>query len=436
MQPQFRKQIVFFGFILLLNLLPQLVAAKQANTDTLRLSLSDAEKIFLQKNLSLLAAKYNIDANQALIQQAKLWDNPVLSTDQNIYDGAKGDGNFFTHNSTRGQVYIQVTELIRTAGKRLKLAQLAIDNTTIAKEQFDDVMRSLRYTLRNDLFEINHQLKIKKVYDGEIKELQHLIAGMDAELQAGNIALKDNMRLKALLFNLQNELVNIESAIMPIQSELKLLLQSTDSSFIAPQLNYKFGELTTAAIPSLDSLLKSAMANRPDAKIAETVLAFQNHNLTYQKALAKPDINIGTEYDQHSSYNPNYIGLAVSIPLNIFNKNQGNIKSAQYIIKQQEVQKDFEKSKIENEVNAAVAKFNYFKQVNNLQQLDFSKKYDDLFGNMLKSYQARQISLLELIDFIDTYKDTKLKLVEQHNSLIKSIEDVNYTTNSTIITIQ
>ena len=64
------------------------------------------------------------------------------------------------------------------------------------------------------------------------------------------------------------------------------------------------------------------------------------------------------------------------------------------------------------------------------------KKYDDLFGNMLKSYQARQISLLELIDFIDTYKDTKLKLVEQHNSLIKSIEDVNYTTNSNIISIQ
>jgi cobalt-zinc-cadmium efflux system outer membrane protein len=436
MQSKFKLQIIVIGFFVLLDFLPKLVLAQQANTDTLRLTLVDAEKNFLQKNLSLLAAKYNIDANQALIQQAKLWDNPVLSTDQNIYDGAKGDGKFFTHNSTRGQVYIQVTELIRTAGKRTKLAQLATDNTTIAKEQFDDVMRSLRYTLRNDLFEINHQLKIKKVYDGEITELQHLITGMDAELQAGNIALKDNMRLKALLFNLQNELVNIESVIMPIQSELKLLLQSTDNSFIAPQLNYKFGELTTAAIPPLDSLLKSAMANRPDAKIAETALGFQKHNLIYQKALAKPDINIGTEYDQHSSYNPNYFGLAISIPLNIFNKNQGNIKSAQYSIKQQQTQKDFENSKIENEVNSAVAKFNYFKQVNNLQQLDFSKKYDDLFGNMLKSYQARQISLLELIDFIDTYKDTKLKLVEQHNSLIKSIEDVNYTTNSNIISIQ
>ena len=286
------------------------------------------------------------------------------------------------------------------------------------------------------MFEINHQLKLKKVYDGEIAELQHLITGMDAELKAGNVALKDNMRLKALLFNLQNELVNIESSVMPVESELKLLLQSTDSSFIAPQLYYQFGQLTTAEIPPTDSLIKAAMANRPDAKIAQTALDFQNHNLIYQKALAKPDINIGTEFDQRSSYAPNYFGFAVSVPLNIFNKNQGNIKSAQYTIKQQEVQKDFENSKLVNEVNNAVVKFNYFKQVNNLQQLDFSKKYDELFGNMVKSYQARQISLLELIDFIDAYKDTKLKLVEQHNSLIKSIEDINYTTNTTVISIQ
>jgi cobalt-zinc-cadmium efflux system outer membrane protein len=399
--------------------------------DTLQLSLPEAEKIFLQKNLLLIAAKYNVDANQALIQQAKLWDNPILNTDQNIYDG-----KFFRHDADNGQVYIQVMQLIRTAGKRTKLAQLATDNTTLAKEQFDDVMRSLHYTLRNDLLEINHQLKLKKVYDGEIAELQHLITGMDAELQAGNIALKDNMRLKALLFNLQNELVNIQSALMPVENELKLLLQSNDSNFIAPKLEYKFGELTTISIPAKDSLLQTALLNRPDAKIAQTALDFQKHNLQYQKALAKPDVSIGTEFDQRNSYNPNYFGLAVSLPLNIFNKNQGNIKSAQFSIKQQETQVDFANSKIASEVNAAVDKFKYFQRVNNLQQLDFSKKNDDLFTNMLKSYQARQISLLELIDFIDAYKDTKLKLVEQHNSLVKSIEDINYTTNSTVIPVQ
>ena len=408
----------------------------QSTPDTTRLSLPEAENIFLQKNLTLLTAKYNIDVNKALIEQAKLWDNPVLSTDENIYDGAKGDGKFFVHNSTRGQIFIQVTQLIKTAGKRTKLAQLATDNTILATEQFNDVMRSLRYTLRSDLLEINHQLKLKKVYDIEIIELQQLIKGMDEELKAGNIALKDNMRLKALLFNLQNELVNIETAMMPVESELKLLLQSNDSNFIAPKTDYQFGDLTTDAIPALDSLVKLAFNHRPDAKIAQTSMDFQNDNLIYQKALAKPDLTVGTEYDQRSSYNPNYVGLSIGLPLTIFNRNQGNIKSAEFSIKQQETLNSFQYSKVENEVTASFNKLKYFQKVNNLQQLDFSKKYEDLLQNILKSYQARQISLLEFIDFVDAYRDTRLKVVEQHNSLVKAIEELNFTTYSTIINIQ
>ena len=420
------------GFLVIL-----LFCASQLKAqDTLRITLPEAEKIFLQKNLSLLAAKYNIDANRALIQQAKLWDNPMLNTDQNVYDGAKGDGKFFAHTANRGTFYVQLTQLIRTAGKRNKLAQLATDNTALASEQFDDVMRNLRYALRNDLLEINHQLKIKKVYDGEITELKTLITGMDAELKAGNVALKDNMRLKALLFSLQNELVNVESVILPIQAEIRQLLQQKESNFTVPVLSYKFGDLTTATIPGIDSLIKLALKNRPDAKLAKTALDYQNNNLIYQKALAKPDVTIGSEYDQRSSYNPNYIGLAVSIPLNIFNKNQGNIKAAQFNINQQKTLSDLQYSKIENDVNAAAAKFYYLKQVNNSDQLDFSRKYDDLFQNMLMSYKGRQINLLEFIDFVDAYKDTKLKLVEQHNNLIKSIEDINYTTNSEVLKIQ
>src|SRR3978361_1985276 len=82
----------------------------QNKVDTVLLTFKDAEKIFLQNNLSLLANKYNIDVNKALIKQARLWDNPVLSTDQNVYDG-----KFFQHNANAGQVYIQVMQLIKTA---------------------------------------------------------------------------------------------------------------------------------------------------------------------------------------------------------------------------------------------------------------------------------------------------------------------------------
>lgn len=399
-----------------------------AQQDTVNISLDEAEKIFLQNNLEILASRYNIDANKALIQQAKLWDNPVLNTDQNIYDG-----KFFQHNSNAGQVYVQVTQLIRTAGKRNKLAQLAIDNTKLSEQQFNDLIRTLRFTLHSDLLTVNQLLNAKRVYDTEVTELSKLVTGMDVQLQQGNISLKENMRIKALLFSLSNELVDIQSQLIPLQSEIHLLLQSKDSSFIKPLLTYDFTGLTTTTLPALNELTDTALYARGDAQLAQTALQYQQHNLVYQKALAKADVSVGVEYDRLNSYSPNYWGLGISLPLNIFNRNQGNIKSAQFSIKSQQAATNQVISSIQQEVMKAYSSLKYFQQVNNRQQLDFSKNYDSLFQNMLNSYRDRQVSLLEFIDFMDTYKDTKLKLLQQHSNLVAAVEELNYTIGKDII---
>lgn len=295
------------------------------------------------------------------------------------------------------------------------------------------MLRTLRYVLRGDLLEVSHLMKIKIVYTREIEEVNKLVKGMDLQLQIGNVSVKDNLRIKALLFSLQNELVTADAQLLPLQSEIKLLLNNNETKFISPALLYKFGELTTASIPNTDSLIQEALTNRPDAKIAQTAGALQNHNLNYQKALAKPDVSVGTEFDQRSSYAPNYVGLAISLPLNIFNRNQGNIASAKFLIQQQQAVTDFTNAKIKNDIVSAVSKFVFYQGVNNRGQLDFSQQYDTLFTNMLKSYQNRQLSLLEFIDFMDAYKDTKLKLIEQHNGLIHAAEDLNYTVGNDII---
>ena len=419
-------------FILVLLIIPffsteNLLA--QASVDTLEVSFKEAEKIFLINNLSLLANKYSIDINKALIRQARLWDNPVLSTDQNIYDG-----KYFEHNANYGQVYVQIMQLIKTAGKRSKAAQIAIDNTTLSQQQFDDLLRTLRYTLYNDLLEVSHLQKIKKVYNAEITEVNKLSNAMDLLLKAGNVSLKDNLRIKALLFNLQNELVITDAQLITLQSEIKLLLNNnSNTTFIALQPAFKFEALATAALPNIDTLVQQALKERPDAKMAQTTLALQNHNLIYQKALAKPDISVGTEYDQKSSYSNNYVGLAISLPLNILNRNQGNIAAAKFSIQQQQAFINLNTAGIKHDISIALNKFIFFQNVNNKQQLDFSQQYDQLFNNMLKTYEQRQLSLLEFIDFMDSYKDTKLKLVEQHNGLIHAAEDLNFAVGKDVI---
>lgn len=51
-----------------------------------RLDSEGGEQRFLKCNLSLLAERYNVDIAQARLLQAGLFDNPVISFEQNVYN--------------------------------------------------------------------------------------------------------------------------------------------------------------------------------------------------------------------------------------------------------------------------------------------------------------------------------------------------------------
>jgi len=397
--------------------------------DTLALTLPAAEKIFLEKNLDLIAAQFNININQAYVQQARYWDNPVLNTDQNIYDG-----KFFRHTSDYGQVFIQIQQLIRTAGKRNKLISLAKDGVSGAQQQFRDLMRNLQFLLRTDFYNLHQSLETNKVYSKEFDALQKLVAGMDAQLQSGNISLKENIRIKSLLFSLQTDRADLQRQIEDLQKDIHVLLQLPIDTTVVPLLSSSV-DFNPQNI-SITQLLDSALLNRPDLQLAQTNLLTQQHNLSYQKSLAVPDLTVGTEYDQRSSYVQNYVGLAISLPLPILNTNKGNIKAASLSINQAQVNMQQTKNQSEQEVIAAYKKLMIGYNQQKQQPQEIATQYDELLQKVINSYEQRQIGLLEFIDFFDAYKESKIKWLQQEASLRNATAEINFTTGTNIISSQ
>lgn len=399
-----------------------------AQTDTLKINFQDAEKQFLENNLSLLAQKYNVEASKALIQQAKLWDNPVLSTDQNIHTGA--NNKFFDHSKGNGQVFVQLNQVFTTAGKRGKQVQVAKDDAMVQEAAFNDLMRNLKYNLQLDFSQLATLNAQEKVYQNEIQSATNLVQAIQKSFDAGNTSMKDLIRLKALLFGLQNDMVENSRQINDLQTELKTLLQTKETTFVAPIVNDKPTEVVSLDIASL---IEQAKTNRPDYLSNQYQLNSATHNLAYQRALAVPDITIGASYDKNSNYAPNYYGLEIGLPLPFFNRNQGNIKSAKYNIQSQESTLKQNEFQLKNDVVSAVNQYKLNQQLFSTQQIEFNDQYDKLFNSMLKSFQQRQISLVEFVDFFDTYKDTKLKILQQQYNLQKSIADLNFATGTTVI---
>ena len=415
------------------SLLLIIIAGKSyaQKTDTLYLKFPEAEKIFLQNNLALLSARYDIDINKAYKQQARYWDNPVLNTDQNIYDG-----KFFRHKTVDGQeygqIYVALQQLILTAGKRNKLIKLANDNVLTAEQQFNDLLRNLRFLLSTDFNTLDQLWQTNIVYKNEIDAMQKMAAGMDEQLKVGNVSQKDNIRVKALLYGLQSDQADLYRQVADIQKDLRVLLNVSDSAFIVPQLNM----LAPAEGLVLQPLLDSARNSRPDYLLAQTNLLSQQHNLAYQQALKTPDVTVGVEYDRLSNYIPNYWGLAVSLPLPVLNRNKGNINAAKFSIKQAQAGVQQIQNQIEQDIAAAYSKWLIASSITNSASAELGDQYDKLMQNMISSYKQRQVSLIEFIDFFDAYKDSHLKQLAQQANLRNAAAELNYTTGTSIINLQ
>ncbi|MBE7175411.1 MAG: TolC family protein [Mucilaginibacter polytrichastri] len=399
-----------------------------AQTDTVRLGLQETEKRFLEKNLSVVAAKYNIESSKALVAQAKLWDNPTLVTDQNLYAQRK----FFSHANDTGQVFIQLNQLFKTAGKRGKQVQMAKDNASIQQSQFDELMRNLHYNLVLDYYQLAVLQGQSGVYDKELNVTQGLIRGMDGQYKAGNISLKDLMRIKALQYGLSSDDLELQRQLTDVQVELKTLLQLEPGQVLIAEDPEVKENKTVQELPADSALIRLAQ-NRPDVSVSRFNAQYAADNLRYQKALAVPDLTVGVEYDRINSYVPHYFGLALSLPLPLWNLNRGNIKSAGFDQKAQEASLRETQYRAGAEVVAAVQRYHLTRKLYEDTHNDFDQNYDRLFNGMLKSYRQKEVGLVEFVDFFDAYRETRLKLLQQRFDVHKAAADINFTAGKNVI---
>ena len=420
----FYTPIKWFSLLLFITALhPKAIA--QQKQDTLTLDLQQIEKIFTDSNLTLLAQHYNVDAQKALVEQAKVWQNPTLNTDW----GIAANGKFVQYKknadgSYNGQYYIQIQQLILTAKKRGKLIDLANTNTRLSELQLQDVLRNLRYQLHQDYYTIQQQLALLAIYKDQGEQLDKLHDGMRAEMNAGNIARKDFVRIEALVISLSQDIADLRKSLADSENDLKTLLQITNANqFIKPAETLN-GDV---AMPdNLQSLTDYALKSNPNYLLQQWQITYQKQNLSYQKALQTPDITLSPNFDRNSNFAPNYVGLGVSLPLLVFNKNKGNIKSAQANIKQQEAITQSAETELRNNISNAYSKLLLSIELNNATQKAFYKDYTTINNNMLESYRGRQISLLEFLDFFNDYTDSQKKLLDQQLSLQLAKEELQY----------
>jgi len=405
----------------LLTVLLSLFFIDAISQDSLRISINDADKLFMEKNLLYAAGQLNVDAQKAMEIQAKLYPNPEFSAGINAYDA---DNKKALYAGRNGEKTFDFQQLVLLGGKRKNQIRLSQENSKQSVYQLENLLRNLKYELHTNLYSLHFDLRTLTKYNSQLNQLDTIINAYEAQVKKGNIPLKEVVRLKSTFIRLNNDKTDLLQSIQQSQKELQVILHR--SQFILPIIDSGQVKKFEALLP-IDSLQLLAYKNRDDLKASDVNRSIADLNYKYQKSLAVPDLNLGTSYDQMGgAFNHQFL-LTVGIPLPLWNRNQGNIKYAQTQQKIAAVNMQLQQTVVESEVKEAWA--NMYRSIQEYQKIQqvYNIDFGDVYNGMQTNFLKRNISIVEFVDFFESYNETIAEVYRIRKQLMLSAENINYT---------
>lgn len=409
--------------LLLLMMLFGTAHAMYGKIDTVYITLQEAEKQFFKKNLSLLIAKYNIDIATAQIIQSKLYANPNLQYTMDVYNPL--NYKWLDLSNKYGEFAIQVNQLIILARKRYKSIQLAQTNKKINEQSYYDLIRTLRYQLRSDFYNAYFLQNSFNTYTKQIEYLTYLSDSYSKFAQQGIVTLKDAIRITSLLYSLKTEQTDFQNQLTVIQADMQLLLQDPHHHFIV------IADPNTATNDSvsnlnLGNLMDTAFANRYDLQVALSNVQYSKQNLSYQKALAVPDLTLSSQYDRRGGFAINSTIVTATMDVPVFNRNQGGILAAKLGIDVNNLTLQQQETIVETDVHQAYQKLLFTDKSLRTFDTSFQNKFQEVLGDVGTSFQNRNISILDFTDFTESYKNNILQINNLKNAKMQAIEQLNF----------
>jgi outer membrane protein, heavy metal efflux system len=405
------------------------VAQIAAINDTIVLSRTQAEALFLDKNISLISEKLNIDIADAQVIQTKLWPNPTLTIGEiNIWRNATAEevpplwGNF----GKTSQVTAELEQLIQTAGKRKKLIAMEKVSADIAKEYFKTFLRNLKIEFRGNLTDLQYTQAQEAVYKKQLSSMQTLLKAYENQVKQGNIGKGEYIRLKASELQFLKEISDLQKENNALQKELKILMNLPATNFIKLTDDGFVPDNKNIGLINLADLMALAIENRPDMKVIKLGNEYNDNKYKYEKAMRTPDVTLGVNYDRGGSTMNDFVGLGFALDLPFFNRNQGNIKAAKLAIDQGKLLTEEKIIRIQSEVLQSYEDLLVTKKLYESVEAEYEGDLDKLLEAYRKNFLQKNTSMLEYLDFVDAYLDNKSILLNSKKDLNKNLEELRY----------
>lgn len=378
-------------------------------------------------NPTLLAGKLNISELQADEITAHLRPNPNLTllADQiDPFPGGPSHGPFayWLPSAT-------VSYLHERAHKRELRTESAKKGTAIGISQQNDLERGVLFSLRSAFVQTLQAKAVLQVSKDNLEYYDHVLKISSDRFQAGDIAQIDLDRLELQRVQYESD---VQTAIVNLRTAKIQMLMLLNDRTPVDQFDLAGVFDFNDQIDALDAYRQIALDNRPDLKAA--VQAVDKAQTDYKLAVANGSTDPTISFDM--GRNPPidlYFGVDVSIPLRIFDRNQGNKLQTKLDITRNEKLRDAAEAQVFNDVDSAYATLNS----NVILLRPYKQKYlaqaVRVRDTILFSYQHGGASLLDFLNAESDYRSVQLNYVNLVGSYLTAAAQLNQAVGKEVV---
>ncbi len=386
------------------------------------LSLPEVLELVLKRNPRLAIFDYELRAADARKLQAGLWPNPSLSLESEEFSG---DRSGFSDSENT----IQLNQPIVLGGKIKLNREIAEQERDVIQWEYETDKQEVLTDAKKAFYKVLKAQEKLKLAQKTADIAQSLLRVAKDKLQAGAVPPLEVIKAQVEASRSQIALL---SASKELEVERKVLAslwgaETADFGSCQGELELEF------SLPSLDELKQLITKNHPLFKGLETSKTKRDMELSRARAEWIPDIELGFGARHLEREDANTFVAGISIPLPLFNRNQGGVQEA--LINLDKV--DQEKLSIENRLMRQLNEIypsleSLQQQVDTFQQtiLPNAKEALDI---ATEGYKLGKFDYLNVLDAQQTLAQVREEYIQQLTQLRLVIAELEGLTIQSLI---
>ena len=391
------------------------IASAQA---PVRITLDQATDLAIAHNHALKASQTQIQQNQAQEITAALRPNPNLTVDS-LFIPVEPQN--FSSNILANVTEFDagVSYLFERGGKRHRRIDAARDATGQTRYQVSDAQRSLIFNTAQQFITVQLAESNLDLANQDLASFQQTVDIAQAQYKAGAISEGDLLKITVQLLQFQTDASAAKVAKAQALASLRQFL-----GYDAVPANYDVeGDHTYQPLQlNRDDLLAKAVTSRPDLLAANQGVRAADSQYALAKANGKVDITGALTYSHLSDQNT--VGVTVSVPLPIFDRNQGEIARTQFAKTGARETAFAASDTVITDVNSAYEAFSGDQEVVNLYTGGYLKQSKDSRDISEYAYRRGAASLLDYLDAERSYRATQLAYRQALASYLIAVEQL------------